>query len=263
MSTIRFYKFHGTGNDFIILDNRDNGFDAGDSSFVKYLCHRRFGIGADGFMMLEASDKYAFSMRYFNSDGRESTMCGNGGRCIVAFAEKLGIIRKEKLFEFEAIDGVHEALWTEGEVSLKMVDVDGIQEIAGGFFLNTGSPHFVSFHNDIESLDVLRLGYDIRNSSLFGDGGTNVNFVKVFGDGLINVRTYERGVEDETWSCGTGCVASVLTDHYLNNKTERYRVKVRGGDLKIRFDAVGAGVYKNIWLEGSAKFVYEGNIRKF
>ncbi|GAO30519.1 hypothetical protein [Geofilum rubicundum] len=158
MQNTTFHKYHGTGNDFVIVDNRDGAFDANDTLFVKYICHRRFGVGADGFMLLEKSKKHTFSMRYYNSDGNESTMCGNGGRCIVAFAHKLGLVPTGELFEFEAIDGLHEAGYDPEHIRLKMIDVSGIEEMAGGYFLNTGSPHFVSYTEDLDAVDVFTLG---------------------------------------------------------------------------------------------------------
>jgi diaminopimelate epimerase len=261
MGLIRFYKYHGTGNDFVIVDNRDGSFNIEGSEYIRFLCHRRYGIGSDGFMLLETSKDHAFFMRYYNSDGNESTMCGNGGRCIAAFAQKLEIVKKNEMFEFEAVDGIHHAVCrNNGDVSLLMVDVNGISEVADGYFLNTGSPHFVCFTDDIESIDAVTIGRSIRNNSFFGKAGTNVNFVKVNSEqrGEITVRTYERGVEDETWSCGTGCVASVLTDHFLNGGENAYRILVKGGELNVRFQHESTGRYRDIWLEGPAKFVFEG-----
>lgn len=260
MQKIAFYKYHGTGNDFIIVDNRKGDFDGMGNSFVKHICHRRFGIGADGFMLLENSRKYTFAMRYFNSDGNESTMCGNGGRCIVAFAHRLGLIPDGELFEFEAIDGLHEAIYQPDFVQLKMIDVEGIREIANGYFLNTGSPHFVRYTDDLEAMDVFNLGRSLRNNKEFGEGGCNVNFVTALSDGHISVRTYERGVEDETWSCGTGCVASVLADYNKNRKATSYQVNVRGGKLKVKFTPNGEQEFEDIWLEGPAMFVFQGEI---
>jgi diaminopimelate epimerase len=259
MPDIKFYKYHGAGNDFILIDNRALMFDAKNVPLIEAMCHRRFGIGADGLMLLQNSDKFAFSMRYFNSDGREATMCGNGGRCIVAFAEKMGLVDKDKLFGFEAVDGRHEAICQTDYVRLKMVDVNGIEELDGAYYLNTGSPHHVSFHTQIDGLDVFNKGRAVRYSDRFKPEGTNVNFVEVAGDGDIKVRTYERGVEDETWACGTGCVASVLTDYYVRGKKNNYQVTVLGGELKVSFEPVSKGVFKNIWLDGPAKFVFEGH----
>jgi len=263
MSYIKFYKFHGTGNDFIIIDNRDKIIHWNSPAYIKSLCNRRLGIGADGLILLEESSLGAFYMRYFNSDGNESTMCGNGGRCIVAFAEKLGIIQKDELINFHAIDGMHQAIWHEGDVSLKMVDVKAVEQNSWGYFIDTGSPHIVCFVDDPGVVDVVKAGREIRNHPSFGSKGTNVNFVKKTGEGMLDVRTYERGVEDETLSCGTGCVASVLADHYLNGNCDRYRVRVKGGILWVKFEPLQRGIYRDIWLEGPARFVFEGNIRLF
>jgi diaminopimelate epimerase len=260
MQKITFFKYHGTGNDFVIIDNRDKIFDSKDTLLVKQICHRRFGVGADGFMLLENSEDYNFAMRYYNSDGNEGTMCGNGGRCIVAFAHKLGLVPTGKPFTFEAIDGLHEAVYSKEHIRLKMIDVNGIQEIANGFFLNTGSPHFVRYTEDLEAEDVFSTGRSLRNNTVFGEGGSNVNFVSSLSEGTISVRTYERGVEDETWSCGTGCVASALTDYYKNRKTHNYKIMVRGGQLKVQFTPTDHGCFKDVWLEGPVAFVFQGEI---
>lgn len=260
MQKMTFYKYHGTGNDFVIIDNRQGDFDGNDNAFVNHICHRRFGIGADGFMLLEKSEQYTFAMRYYNSDGNESTMCGNGGRCIVAFAHQLGLIPVGELFQFEAIDGLHEAVYNADHVRLKMIDVTGIKDVANGYFLNTGSPHFVRYTEDLDAMDVFSAGRSLRYNQEFGEGGCNVNFVSTQADGVISVRTYERGVEDETWSCGTGCVASVLADYNRNRKVQEYQVNVRGGQLKVQFTPIDDQSFKDIWLEGPAMFVFKGEI---
>lgn len=257
---MNFYKYHGTGNDFVIMDNRSGTFDGEDNLLVKHICHRRFGVGSDGFMLLEKSEKYTFSMRYYNSDGNESTMCGNGGRCIVAFANKLGLVPTGKVFEFEAIDGLHQAVCNTDHIRLKMINVEEIREVANGYFLNTGSPHFVRYTDDLDGMDVFTSGRILRNDKEFGEGGCNVNFVSKLSEGVISVRTYERGVEDETWSCGTGCVASVLTDYYKNRVSQDYLVHVRGGQLKVQFIPNDDNSFEDIWLEGPASFVFQGEI---
>ncbi|ASB50204.1 diaminopimelate epimerase [Alkalitalea saponilacus] len=260
MEQLKFYKYHGTGNDFVIIDNRDSYFNISDRELISFICHRRFGVGADGFMLLENSPEHAFYMRYYNSDGNESTMCGNGGRCIVKFACDLGMVKENEIFTFDAIDGIHHALVKPDIINLKMLDVNGIEKVADGYFLNTGSPHFVCYTENLEQTDVVSAGRAIRNNSYFGKAGTNVNFVEKCGDSSIMVRTYERGVEDETWSCGTGCVASVLTNFFIHGGGTEYSIKVKGGALTVRFSAQDKGVYNNIWLEGPAKFVFSGNI---
>lgn len=262
MDSFTFSKFHGTGNDFVIIDNRGGEFDGTNSDLIRRICHRRFGIGADGLMLLENSERYAFSMRYYNSDGKESTMCGNGGRCIVAFAKREGIVSGDELFEFEAVDGLHQARFSGNIVMIKMLDVEGITKIEGGCFLNTGSPHYVVVTDKLENIDVYTKGKELRESGLFGEGGSNINFVSSKDDGELTVRTYERGVEDETWSCGTGCVAAVLSDYHLKGKTSDTRVGVKvivkGGSLKVSFSPVGNGRFRDIWLEGAATFVFKG-----
>ncbi|MCA1745367.1 MAG: diaminopimelate epimerase, partial [Bacteroidales bacterium] len=183
-----------------------------------------------------------------------------GGRCIVAFAHKLGLVPIGELFEFEAIDGLHEAVYNSDRIRLKMMDVNGIKEVANGYYLNTGSPHFVRYTEDLDAEDVWASGRSLRNDRIFGDGGCNVNFVAVQSAGEIAVRTYERGVEDETWSCGTGCVASVLTDFYKKRGVQNYQVNVRGGKLSVQFSPTGDQSFKDIWLEGPASFVFQGEL---
>lgn len=262
MNSIHFYKYHGTGNDFVIIDNRDNISGIADCELVRAMCHRRFGIGADGLMLLEASKTSAFTMRYFNSDGGESTMCGNGGRCISAFAAHLGVAPNNLLFEFEAIDGLHHAKVDDKLVSLKMLDVNGISKTSEGYFLNTGSPHVVVLSENVSNVDVFKIGKMIRCDERFkNDGGANVNFMTVKKEGLISVRTFERGVEDETWSCGTGSVASAMVANLLDNSHNVFDVEVPGGKLKVQFDVIDKGVYRNVWLEGPAAFVYEGDFK--
>jgi len=263
MSSIRFSKYHGTGNDFVIVDNRNRVFDSDNNDLVMHICHRRFGVGADGFLLLESSDKGAFAMRYYNSDGRESTMCGNGGRCLVAFARQLGLVKDGELVEFEAIDGLHHAVCMGDIISLKMVDVKGIEELDGGFYLDTGSPHFVRYVDDLQGTDVYKEGSKLRYSNMFGDGGANINFVRYNKAGHISLRTYERGVEDETWSCGTGTVASVLTSYYRFGGPLIWDADVKGGKLKVSFTPAGRGSFTDIRLDGPAKFVFEGTLDNF
>lgn len=255
---IRFYKYHGAGNDFIIIDNRKFGFFAATIEQIAYMCNRRFGIGADGLMLLQENPDLDFEMRYFNSDGREASMCGNGGRCIVALASRLGIIGKYA--KFLAVDGIHEAeVLDSDQVNLKMSDVGRISELEGGFFLDTGSPHFVKFVDDIGKVDVYNEGKTIRYSETFRKEGTNVNFVEE-GDNWLTVYTYERGVEDETLACGTGITASALCAALRTGAINgNFNVKAKGGDLSVSFEKSGYG-FRNIWLKGPAAYVFEGNI---
>lgn len=256
---IHFHKYQGTGNDFIVLDNRDNKYSGLRTHQIHDMCDRRTGIGADGLMMLNTKDGYDFEMKYFNADGREGSMCGNGGRCIVKFAYNLGIHRNE--YKFLAVDGEHEAeIDTDGTVSLKMKDVNTILKKQGDFILNTGSPHYIKLVNDVMETDVYEKGRDIRYSKDFEQEGINVNFVEQAGDDKIIVRTYERGVEDETYSCGTGVTAAALVCYHNENGFNDVEVKTLGGSLTVEFDRSEDGSYSNIWLCGPAEKVFEGTI---
>lgn len=252
---MKFYKYQGTGNDFVMIDNRDLSFNK-DKNLIAQLCDRRFGIGGDGLILLENDEDTDFRMVYFNSDGGESTMCGNGGRCLVAFAHFLKIF--DKKCTFNAIDGLHEAEINDGIVKLKMINVSEIQRDDDNFVLNTGSPHFVQYVSDIENFDVYFNGNKIRNSENYKKEGINVNFVEEISDNELFVRTYERGVEDETYSCGTGVTASALS--YLQSKNiGEVKIKTLGGNLKVYADKNENG-FSNIWLEGPAKQVFSGEI---
>lgn len=252
------YKYQGTGNDFILIDNRDMSVTLTEEQ-VKWLCDRRFGIGADGLMLLELEPGADFEMVYFNSDGKESSMCGNGGRCITAFAKQLGLVDTHA--KFIAIDGMHEAKIEGDIVSLKMNDVRNVEVGDGFYYLNTGSPHYVKFVTDIENFDVYKEGKKIRNNDRFVYEGTNVNFIEKQGDSLF-VRTYERGVEDETLSCGTGVTASALVAALkgISNNKNACHIKTLGGELNVKFDKVLENTFYNIWLEGPAKFVFKTSI---
>lgn len=258
MNIIKFYKYHGTGNDFIMIDNRHNSFPKENTEIVKHLCNRHFGIGADGLILLEEDMLTDFSMVYYNSDGNESTMCGNGGRCIVAFAHYLGII--ENIATFNATDGGHIAEISEGIVKLKMINVKNFKIEDNYSFFFTGSPHHVQFVEDIKQVPVYQEGKKIRYSNLYPNGGANVNFVQILSEDEIFVRTYERGVEDETLSCGTGVTASALAFAEKNNiKIGELNVKVIGGNLKVhwfkKYD-----YYQDVWLEGPTENVFSGSI---
>jgi len=255
-----FYKYHGTGNDFILLDNRENIYSNITPRQVNFLCHRRFGVGADGLMMLSEKPGFDFEMTYFNSDGKTSSMCGNGGRCIVKFASMLGI--KKTNYNFYAVDGPHEAeIDLNGEVRLKMKDVDDVEFSYTYYVLNTGSPHYVKSVPDVNQLDVVAEGREIRNSKEFAKEGINVNFVETIDDDTIYVRTYERGVEDETYSCGTGVTASALISAHNDNGFNRVEVKTRGGKLSVEFEKISDKKFKNIWLCGPAEMVFKGEIK--
>jgi diaminopimelate epimerase len=253
-----FYKYQGTGNDFILLDNRAHVFPKNDSEWIRKWCDRKFGIGADGLMLLEDAEDFQFRMVYYNADGKESTMCGNGGRCICAFAKQLGIAGDTGVFS--AIDGAH-AFSIEGNmVSIKMIDVPVIEKDGSGYVLYTGSPHFVEFRNSIDKINIVPEARRIRYNSTYAEKGINVNFAE-FKDGSVYMRTYERGVEDETLSCGTGTVAVALCAAWMQDKRNgSVDLHTPGGNLSVTFEKEG-DVFTNIWLKGPAQFVYTGSIK--
>jgi len=251
-----FYKYQATGNDFVVIDNRDRHFPKGDVRRIAGLCHRRFGIGADGLILLEEDRQADFRMVYFNADGHEGSMCGNGGRCAVAFAAFLGIIGES--CRFIAADGPHRAQVAGDLISLEMGEVGEIRNSPHYSFLNTGSPHHVQQVADLDDFDVFREGKRIRYG-LYGKEGSNINFVMPRDDGRLKVRTYERGVEDETYSCGTGVTASALALYDAGVLTRSVvQVETRGGNLEVRFAQTSPGHYADIWLTGPAELVFKG-----
>jgi len=255
---LTFTKYQGTGNDFVILDNRDGKTELTNEQ-VKKLCDRRFGIGADGLMLLNAREGYDFAMKYYNADGRESTMCGNGGRCLTAFAAEAGIIKDK--YTFIAIDGPHESLFDKnGWVRLKMMDVLAVQAYQLDTIINTGSPHYVREVSRVMDLNVFNEGQKIRYSHDFKEEGINVNFVELTHTGSLIVRTYERGVEDETLSCGTGVTASALAFSPVANGIHNIPIRTLGGDLAVQFEKKGSGHFENIWLCGPATLVFKGEL---
>ena len=257
---IPFFKYQGTGNDFILIDQRQQQLiTRKDIAIIEKLCDRKFGIGADGLMLLQNTEGYDFEMIYFNADGKESSMCGNGGRCIVAFAKHLEAIENE--CHFLAIDGAHDAkINTEGDyVELKMIDVRQIERGNDFYLMNTGSPHFVQFVPQMSAINVFENGKKIRYSERFAKEGVNVNFVEEKENG-IEVTTYERGVEDETLSCGTGVTAAAIAFAQKNNQSGTINIKTKGGNLAVRLSNDGYIGYKDIWLCGGANLVFKGNI---
>ena len=256
---ITFYKYQGTGNDFVMIDNRLQVFSKKNTKLIEKLCDRRFGIGADGLILLENDDLTDFRMVYYNSDGKESSMCGNGGRCIVAFAKKLGIINSSTTFI--ATDGLHKASIDENDiVSLQMIDVHEVNIHSDYVFLNTGSPHHIEMVDKLKEYDVFLNGSRIRYSDLYGMTGSNVNFVEQISNNHFALRTYERGVEDETFSCGTGATAVAIAMNATGKTTEnKINLDVKGGNLKVTFDKIG-DIYSNVFLIGPATFVFEGKI---
>ncbi len=250
-----FYKYQGTGNDFVIIDNRDNFFPKDNTALVAQICDRRFGVGADGLLLMENHPSADFKMVYYNSDGNLSSMCGNGGRCISHFANFLGIISEKTTFE--AVDGTHEATVKNDWVSLRMNDVDKVNLFENHIFLNTGSPHHVEMVSNLQDFDVFSKGRTLRNK-IYGKEGANINFVEQNNEGIFSVRTYERGVEAETLSCGTG-VTAVAIGMFATGKTphNQVRLKTPGGELLVRFEKRGS-TYKNVYLEGPAVQVFKG-----
>jgi diaminopimelate epimerase len=256
---LEFYKYQGAGNDFVMIDNRSSFFPKEDTQLIARLCDRRFGIGGDGLILLENDSETDFKMVYYNSDGNQSSMCGNGGRCLVAFAKDMQVIENETTFI--AIDGLHHASFQDnGLVSLQMIDVPAIDIKKDYSFLNTGSPHHVQMVEDLEHCNVKDNGAAIRYGELYGAAGSNVNFVKKIDETTFRLRTYERGVEDETLACGTGATAVAIAMN-ATGQTEAtsINVNVEGGKLVVSFDKNENG-FTNVFLKGPAEFVFKGTI---
>jgi len=259
--TIPFFKYQVTGNDFVMIDNRSLTFPKTDKALVARLCDRKFGIGGDGLILLEHHDTADFRMIYYNADGNESTMCGNGGRCLVAFAKRLGVITNTATFE--AIDGMHTALIKDNIVELQMQDVacSTIKKADTFTFLDTGSPHHVQMVENLSAYDVFSEGRKLRNGELYGKAGSNINFIESQGENTFSVRTYERGVEDETLSCGTGVTAVAIAMHELGKtKSNEVTTEVEGGTLRVRFTKTDHA-YTNVFLIGPGTFVFKGEIK--
>lgn len=272
-----FYKYQGTGNDFVIIDDRQKTFQIQNQPLIEKLCDRRFGIGADGLILLQNHPDFDFEMVYFNSDGRPSTMCGNGGRCIAAFAKFLGVIDENKVGSFIAADGPHKVTFEGDKVSLQMKDVDATSTRNDNkdYVLNTGSPHYVVFveKDELDNIDIVTEAHKIRYNDEFKKEGINVNFVEIVAEGQIKVRTYERGVEDETFSCGTGVVASSIASYLHSTQKESFskngqnqvfhtKVQTKGGNLAVSFK-ISENVnvsFEDVWLIGPAVQVFEGDV---
>lgn len=255
---IPFYKYQGAGNDFILIDNRAGDFDDLSQDFVHRMCDRRFGIGADGLMLLQQAKNRDFEMIYFNADGREGSMCGNGGRCIVAFARDLRVIGDKA--DFLAVDGPHLATISEDQVNLGMIGVNQISRDGDAFVLNTGSPHYVKVVKDLTNYAVYDEGLRIRNSEPYRQEGINVNFVEPDGEGYF-VRTFERGVENETLACGTGATAAAIAMALKHNRSGQVDMPIRvlGGQLRISFYREEDS-FTQVFLQGPANFVFKGEI---
>ena len=257
---ITFYKYHGTGNDFILIDNRKLKVKL-NTKQIAHLCHRRFGIGADGLMLLQNKKGFDFEMVYYNSDGNESSLCGNGSRCMTAFAKSIGVMKKDKA-KFLATDGEHEAEIKKDIISLHMNDVKKIETHSDYYYLSTGSPHYVKFTSGVKSTDIISEGRSIRYSDRFKKDGVNVNFAEKNGKGIF-VRTYERGVENETLSCGTGVTACALASAVKGISTAENSCKIStlGGELTVHFRRGKGNSFSDIWLEGPAAFVFKGEVK--
>ncbi len=251
---ISFTKYQATGNDFVLIDNRDKQYTFTIEQ-IKKICDRRFGIGADGLMLIEKHSALDFNLVYYNSDGSQS-LCGNGSRAAVAMAATLGLLKDKTTFN--AYDGAHEAeLLPTGIVRLKMNPVTEVKKYGSDYFINTGSPHHLQFVPNVESINVVEAGRKIRYSEPYQPKGTNVNFIQLLDNNTIFVRTYERGVEDETYSCGTGVTAAALASSFHEYKSPIH-IKVMGGELDVEFKTGQAGMFEEIYLIGPAKMVFEG-----
>ena len=251
-----FYKYQGTGNDFVMIDDREKRFHDSDLVLISKICDRRFGIGADGLILIRNHPDFDFEMIYFNADGSQS-MCGNGARCAVAFSSFLEVINETT--NFLAIDGPHQAVINNGLVHLKMADVGKVQQSGSDQFVNTGSPHHIRFVDQVSSYPVYEEGKRIRFQESYSPAGTNVNFVEKLSDDQIFVRTYERGVEDETLSCGTGVTAAALA--FAGDQPNAHvKIDTLGGRLSVRFESNSNGTFKEVWLIGPAEQVFQGKI---
>lgn len=264
--SLTFYKYDGAGNDFVLVDIRAKDPQL-SQELISRLCHRRFGIGADGLMTLGGTDApFDFEMKYYNSDGRIGSMCGNGGRCIAAFAYRLGLGHRDPksglwVLDFVGFDGPHHAeilsfdtVLNQGVVQLGMRDIacSEIHRCLDGWFLDTGSPHYVQQVSDLQHFDVVGEGRRLRNNTDIFPDGTNVDFIEELPDGRLFVRTYERGVEDETWACGTGVTACAIV-------SGNGSLKALGGDFKVSFQSTGTH-YCNVQLTGPVSFNFKGEI---
>ncbi len=255
-NTIQFYKYQGTGNDFIMLDGREESYDFLTTESIAHLCHRRFGIGADGLIILRNKDGFDFDMDYYNADGKRGSMCGNGGRCTVAFAYDLGIIKDKT--RFYAPDGEHEAVFNKHQdVHLKMQNVQKVDEHELGPFMDTGSPHLILFKEAHNPAETKSQGAAIRYNDTYKAVGTNVNFVTLQADSIA-IYTYERGVEDATYSCGTGTVAAALAAAKYHQMKSPVQADTLGGQLSVNFETSDFNSFQNIWLNGPAVQVFSG-----
>jgi len=255
---VKFYKYQGTGNDFVMVDNLSGEYDELSIEQIKFICDRKFGVGADGLIKINRSENAAFEVDYYNSDGSKS-FCGNGARCAVAFADFLGV--NVDNVQFYAFDGVHDAAFNQLEVRLDMTDVNSVKLIGEDFEIYTGSPHYIRFVDDLNNNNIIDFGKSIRYNDIYNLEGINVNLAQIIHENKLEVLTYERGVEDETLSCGTGVTAVVLAYAFEKGLSDgEVSVKVKGGDLKVAFSQVEKGVFRNVQLIGPTKYVFKGEI---
>jgi diaminopimelate epimerase len=254
--SISFSKYQSTGNDFVLIDNREGNFPIDNTALVHKICDRKFGVGADGLILLETSATTDFTMKYYNADGSLGSFCGNGSRAVVRFAQSLGLI--ENSARFEAYDGLHEAIIKDNLIQIKMADVQNGRQLLNGTFIDTGSPHYIEFVENLDKIDVVQQGRAVRNSAVFQPDGSNINYVEKSGQGKIRVRTYERGVENETLSCGTGATAAAISAA-IAGLGNNIAISTLGGDLKVWFEQNDSG-YHNIWLEGPTEKVFSGEL---
>ena len=254
---LKFFKYQGAGNDFVMIDDRQQTFPI-STKLINRLCDRHFGVGADGLILLQNDKEFDFKMVYFNSDGNESTMCGNGGRCIIRFANDLDVASEN--MTFTAIDGLHHGIVDNNVIRLQMIDVDEVEDHDHYLFMNTGSPHHVEFVEKVDDVDVYNRGKEIRNGSPYFEKGSNVNFVEVMPDNNLRIRTYERGVENETLACGTGITAAAISA-YVKNLVDKKSIEIKalGGDLSVNFEE-NNHKFVNVWLNGPAVKVFDGEI---
>lgn len=255
---IDFYKYQGTGNDFILIDDRVERFNIDNPKLVKSICKRKFGVGSDGLIILRNHEHHDFEMIFFNSAGEKSTFCGNGGRCILSFAKDLGIISKKSIFI--AYDGIHEGEINGRNIRLKMADVQKVNVKDDCIVLDTGSPHLIKIVDNLKDLDVITEGRKLRFSKEFGTYGINVNFTEIRNDHVF-IRTYERGDEMESLSCGTGSVAAAIALHKIKKvNSQHLTIYTKGGELEVFFKYDGR-YYTDIWLSGEARMVYKGHLK--
>jgi len=257
---IHFDKYHGAGNDFIVFDNRLKSYNDMLVNQLKKICDRHFGIGADGIILIESHSDADFEMIYYNSDGKLSSLCGNGGRCAVSFALRHNIIKTETIFM--TADGLHKAYQIHpNQIRLQMQDVVDLIENDNAIIINTGSPHYVKLIQNCKKVDTNSQGAAIRFSEQFMPDGINVNFIQKDTPNRYHIRTYERGVENETLACGTGAVAAALAMHYMGESNGECKIELQtlGGLLTVDFDFINQ-TYTNIHLQGPADFVYSGII---